>query len=50
MPSTGTLRKTKLTVTIGGDVVNELDGIAKEKGTLKKLGNGRNAARLVAEI
>jgi len=33
MPSTNTLRKTKLTVTISGDVVNEIDEIAKEKGT-----------------
>jgi metal-responsive CopG/Arc/MetJ family transcriptional regulator len=33
MPSINTLRKTKLTVTISGDVVNEIDEIAKEKGT-----------------
>ena len=33
MPSTSTLRKAKLTVTISGDVVNEIDEIAKEKGT-----------------
>jgi metal-responsive CopG/Arc/MetJ family transcriptional regulator len=33
MPSTSVLRKTKLTVTISGDVVNEIDEIAKEKGT-----------------
>jgi len=33
MPSAGFLRKTKLTVTISGDVVNEIDEIAKEKGT-----------------
>ncbi len=33
MPSTSILRKTKLTVTISGDVVNEIDEIAKEKGT-----------------
>jgi len=33
MPSMSTLRKAKLTVTISGDVVNEIDGIAKEKGT-----------------
>ena len=32
MTYTSTPRKTKLTVTIRGDVVNELDGIAKEKG------------------
>ena len=32
MPSTSTLRKAKLTVTISGDVVNEIDEIAKEKG------------------
>ena len=32
MPSTSTLRKTKLTVTISGDVVSEIDEIAKEKG------------------
>ena len=31
MPST--LRKAKLTVTLSGDVVNEIDAIAKEKGT-----------------
>lgn len=33
MPSSGILRKAKLTVTISGDVVNEIDEIAKEKGT-----------------
>ena len=33
MPSTSTLRKAKLTVTISGDVVNKIDEIAKEKGT-----------------
>jgi metal-responsive CopG/Arc/MetJ family transcriptional regulator len=33
MPSASILRKTKLTVTISGDVVNEIDEIAKEKGT-----------------
>ncbi len=33
MPSTNTLRKAKLTVTISGDVVNEIDEIAKKKGT-----------------
>jgi metal-responsive CopG/Arc/MetJ family transcriptional regulator len=33
MSSASTLRKTKLTVTISGDVVNEIDEIAKEKGT-----------------
>ena len=33
MPSTSTLRKTKLTVTISGDVVNEIDEIAKGKRT-----------------
>ena len=33
MPSTSALRKAKLTVTISGDVVNEIDEIAKEKGT-----------------
>ena len=32
MPSVSTLRKAKLTVTISGDVVNEIDEIAKEKG------------------
>jgi len=32
MPSTSALRKAKLTVTISGDVVNEIDEIAKEKG------------------
>lgn len=32
MPSASMLRKTKLTVTISGDVVNEIDEIAKEKG------------------
>jgi len=33
MPSTSILRKTKLTVTISGDVVYVIDKIAKEKGT-----------------
>ncbi|OHB93733.1 MAG: hypothetical protein A3E19_02975 [Planctomycetes bacterium RIFCSPHIGHO2_12_FULL_52_36] len=33
MPSTSILRKTKLTVTISGDVVCVIDKIAKEKGT-----------------
>ncbi len=33
MPFTSTLRKAKLTVTISGDVVNEIDEIAKVKGT-----------------
>jgi metal-responsive CopG/Arc/MetJ family transcriptional regulator len=33
MPSASILRKTKLTVTISGDVVNEIDEIAKGKGT-----------------
>lgn len=33
MPSASALRKAKLTVTISGDVVNEIDEIAKEKGT-----------------
>jgi len=33
MPSTTILRKAKLTVTISGDVVNEIDEIAKERGT-----------------
>ncbi|MGQ9695185.1 MAG: DUF6364 family protein [Thermodesulfobacteriota bacterium] len=33
MPSKSILRKTKLTVTISGDIVNEIDEIAKEKGT-----------------
>ncbi len=33
MPSTSILRKTKLTVTISGDVVNKIDEIAKEKRT-----------------
>ena len=33
MPYTSTMRKAKLTVTISGDVVNEIDEIAKEKGT-----------------
>jgi len=33
MPSINTLRKAKLTVTISGDVVNEIDEIAREKGT-----------------
>ena len=42
MPSTSTLRKAKLTVTISGDVVNEIDEIAKEKGTPEESGYGRN--------
>jgi len=33
MPSTRTLRKAKLTVTISGDVINEIDEIAKQKRT-----------------
>ncbi|GBD99739.1 ribbon-helix-helix protein, copG family [bacterium BMS3Abin07] len=33
MLSKSALRKAKLTVTISGDVVNEIDEIAKEKGT-----------------
>ena len=33
MPSTSILHKTKLTVTISGDVVNKIDKIAKEKGS-----------------
>ena len=33
MSSTSTLRKAKLTVTISGDVVSEIDEIAREKGT-----------------
>ena len=33
MPSTNILRKTKLTITISGDVVNEIDEIAKGKGS-----------------
>jgi len=33
MPSTSVFRKAKLTVTISGDLVNEIDEIAKEKGT-----------------
>jgi len=33
MPSTSILRKTKLTVTISGDVVCVIDKIAKENGT-----------------
>ena len=33
MPSTSTLRKAKLTVTISCDVVNKIDEIVKEKGT-----------------
>ncbi len=32
MPSAGALHKAKLTVTISGDIVNEIDEIAKEKG------------------
>ena len=33
MPSKSILHKTKLTVTISGDVVNKIDKIAKEKGS-----------------
>ena len=33
MSYTSTMRKEKLTVTISGDLVNEIDEIAKEKGT-----------------
>jgi metal-responsive CopG/Arc/MetJ family transcriptional regulator len=33
MPSVSIIRKAKLTVTISSDVVNEIDEIAKEKGT-----------------
>ena len=33
MSSTSTMRKEKLTVTISGDLVNEIDEIAKERGT-----------------
>ena len=33
MPATSILHKAKLTVTISGDVVNEIDEIAKEKGS-----------------
>ena len=33
MPSSSALRKAKLTVTISGDVVNEIDEIAKTTGT-----------------
>ena len=33
MPSTTTVRKTKLTVTISGTVVNEVDKIASGQGT-----------------
>ena len=33
MPSSSALRKAKLTVTISGDVVSEIDEIAREKGT-----------------
>jgi metal-responsive CopG/Arc/MetJ family transcriptional regulator len=33
MSSTSAPRKAKLTITISGDVVNEIDEIAKEKGT-----------------
>lgn len=33
MPSTSTLRKAKLTVTISSDVINKIDEIVKEKGT-----------------
>jgi len=32
MPSASTLHKAKLTVTISGDVVNEIDDIAKGRG------------------
>ncbi|HDO34669.1 MAG TPA: ribbon-helix-helix protein, CopG family [Nitrospirae bacterium] len=32
MPSVRTMRKAKLTVTISGDVVDEIDEIAREKG------------------
>jgi len=33
MPSASILHKAKLTVTISSDVVNEIDEIAREKGT-----------------
>ncbi len=33
MPYKNAARKAKLTVTISGDVINEIDEIAKEKGT-----------------
>lgn len=33
MPSASILHKAKLTVTISGDVVNEIDEVAKKKGT-----------------
>ncbi len=33
MPSTSIFRKTKLTVTISGDVVNEIDEIAQKNGS-----------------
>ncbi|MBI4688917.1 MAG: ribbon-helix-helix protein, CopG family [Nitrospirae bacterium] len=33
MPSTSTLRKAKLTVTISGDVVNKIDEIVKKRRT-----------------
>ena len=33
MPSTSTLRKAKLTVTISGDVVNRIDEIVKKRRT-----------------
>ena len=33
MSSTGTLRKAKLTITISGDVVSEIDELAKKKGS-----------------
>jgi len=39
MPFPGILRKTKLTVTISGDVVNEIN--CKEKGNSKEPDNGR---------
>jgi len=32
MSSTNTIHKTKLTITIGNDVSNEIDGIAKRRG------------------
>lgn len=35
MPSVSTLEKTRLTVTISNDVVNEIDKIAKEKETTR---------------
>ena len=33
MPSTSTLRKAKLTVTISGDIASEIDKIARKKKT-----------------